>query len=334
MSNIALFPSGAQLPAHLRGVEDFTKTISGTGDGRTISIEGGVWRMLVGGEEISRNEDRAMNFVFINAAPDVARTYYVGTYVKGQTASPDCFSANGKVPDANAPAPQSTACATCPQNIKGSGQNDSRACRFSRRFAVLLENDISGDVYRLQLPAKSLFGNPKAPNKMPMQAYAKFLHGHQVPMSGVVTEARFDTDESVPVLTFQALRPLTEAEFNSVKLKATSDDAMRAIDTTYVVKEAPAGALPFDANSVPRAAAPAPAAPVAPVAPVAEPAVAPPVRRGRPPRAAAPVPAQAAPAAPAPAQAAPAAPAPAAPAPASTSVDVASVLDAWGDDDE
>ena len=333
MSNIALFPSGAQLPAHLRGVEDFTKTISGTGDGRTISIEGGVWRMLVGGEEISRNEDRAMNFVFINAAPDVARTYYVGTYVKGQTASPDCFSANGKVPDANAPAPQSTACATCPQNIKGSGQNDSRACRFSRRFAVLLENDISGDIYRLQLPAKSLFGNPKAPNKMPMQAYAKFLHGHQVPMSGVVTEARFDTDESVPVLTFQALRPLTEAEFNSVKLKATSDDAMRAIDTTYVVKEAPAGALPFDANSVPRAAAPAPAAPVA------EPAVAPPVRRGRPPRAAAPVPAapapaQAAPAAPAPAQAAPAAPAPAAPAPASTSVDVASVLDAWGDDDE
>lgn len=331
MSNLTLFPNNTTLPAYLRGAEDFTKTVAGSGDGRTISIEGGVWRLLVGGEEVTRNEDRAMNFVFINAAPDVARTYYMGTYVKGQTAAPDCFSSNGKTPDPSVPNPQSPSCAVCPQNVKGSGQNDSRACRFSRRFAVLLENDLQGDVYRLQLPAKSLFGNPKG-DKMPMQAYAKFLHGHQVPMSGVVTEARFDTDESVPVLTFKALRPLSEAEYNIVKVKATSDEAMRAIDSTYVVKE-PAQ-LGFNPAAVPQAArAAAPVQPAAYAEPTPQATEQPaPVRRpGRPRKGAVqPVGSQPAAQAAQPAAQPMAQPVPAAAPPA----DVAAVLDAWGDDDE
>jgi hypothetical protein len=148
----------------------------------------------------------------------------------------------------------------CPQNIEGSGDGKSRACRFSKRLAVTLENDIEGNVYRLQLPAKSVFGKPDG-DKMPLQAYAKFLAGHGVPITGVVTEARFDTSEAVPVLRFRAVRPLTRDEWESCKAVAGSDDAKHAVEFKLVVKpkkdEGP-GASPY--MEQPAKAAPAPAA--------------------------------------------------------------------------
>jgi hypothetical protein len=233
MAEITLFKSGAALPDYLREVsDDFTKSLAGTSGGKTISIKGGVFRMIVGGEEIAKNEDRAMNLVVINAAPTVGRTYYAGVYEEGQVVSPVCWSAEGKTPDASVDKPQSAACSTCPQNIKGSGQGDSRACRFSRRFAVLLEGDLHGNVYRLQLPAMSLFGEAKN-ERMPMNAYAKFLAGHGVPMSGIVTEARFDTEAAVPVLKFRAVRPLSKEELSVARAQAVSEDAQVAIEMKF-----------------------------------------------------------------------------------------------------
>ena len=245
MSELTLFKSGASLPDYLRADPDeFTKRLAGGSAGKSISIKGGVWRMIVGGEEIAKNEDRAMNVVVVNAAPAVSRTYYEGAYEEGAVTSPACFSADGKFPDAAIKAPQSSSCATCKQNIAGSGQGDSRACRYSQRFAVVLEGDLGGNVYRLQLPAKSLFGRAEG-DKMPLQAYAKFLSGHGVPMSGVVTEARFDTSEAVPVLKFRAVRPLTREELAVARGQGSSEDALQAVEFKMVAKEAaPMPALP------------------------------------------------------------------------------------------
>jgi hypothetical protein len=251
MSNMTIFKSGAALPDYLVSSEDdFTKSVAGGAQGKTISIEGGVWRMIVGGEEIAKNEDRAMNFVFVNASPSVSRVFYTGTYVKGQQTAPDCFSSDGKAPDPTAKNPQFSNCAQCPQNIEGSGQGKSRACRFFLRTAVALEGDIGGNVYRLQLPSKSVFGKPEG-DKSPFQAYAKFLSGHSIPMSGVVTEARFDTSESVPVLTFKAVRPLSKEEFELSKAQGKSEDALRAIEVKFAEakKSAPAAPLPASFNT-------------------------------------------------------------------------------------
>lgn len=256
MSEMTLFKSGSALPDYLRNQEDdFTKRLAGGSQGKSISIDGGVWRMIVGGEEIAKNEDRAMNFVVVNASPNVARSFYKGVYVKGQSTAPDCFSADGKTPDASVKSPQSSACATCPQNIEGSGQGKSRACRFFVRTAVVLEGDISGNVYRLQLPSKSYFGKPEG-DKMPFQAYARFLAGHNIPMSGVVTEARFDTSESVPVLTFKAVRPLTKAEYEEARAQGKSQDALKAIEVKFAeIKKEAMPALPpsFKDVEVPKA---------------------------------------------------------------------------------
>jgi hypothetical protein len=137
------------------------------------------------------------------------------------------------VPNEEVPEPQGKTCATCPQNIEGSGDGKSRACRYSKRLAVALENDIGGNIYRLSVPAKSYFGKADG-DKMPLQAYGKFLSGHGIPITGVVTEARFDTAEAVPVLKFRAVRPLTREEWELAKAQSQTEDAMQAVEFKMV----------------------------------------------------------------------------------------------------
>lgn len=234
MSNLTLFSSGATLPDYLRDVADSTtKDIAGSSGGKQISIKGGVWRMVVGGEEVAKNEDRSMNFVILGTSKGVSRTYYEGKYEEGKDAKPACWSAEGTVPNAEVPTPQSASCATCPQNIEGSGDGKARACRYSKRLAVALENDIGGNIYRLSVPAKSYFGKADG-DKMPLQAFGKFLAGHGLPITGLVTEARFDTSEAVPVMKFRAVRPLTRDEWEIAKAQSTTEDAKQAVEFKMV----------------------------------------------------------------------------------------------------
>jgi hypothetical protein len=238
MSNteVSLFGEGYKggLPAHLQNLEldDTTKALMGnSGTGKRISIRGGVFRMMVDGKEMAVNEDRNMNLVIVAANQYVSRTFYEGPYVEGEVKAPDCSSNDGITPDVGVPNKQANKCATCPQNIAGSGQGESRACRFSQRIAVVLENDLDGEVYQVQLPAQSIFG--KAENgKHPLQSYAKLLGSHSLPVTAVVTEARFDTNSATPKLTFKAVRPLSAAEIKVVQKQGASDEAKAAIANT------------------------------------------------------------------------------------------------------
>ena len=237
MSEMTLFSKGGNtLPAHLKNLQldATTKALmggSGNGGGKRISIRGNVFRMMVDGKEIAQNEDRAMNIIIAAANANVSRTFYAGTYQEGQAMAPTCWSNDGVTPDIKAEQPQASKCASCSQNIKGSGQGDSRACRFSQRLAVLLENDIRGDVYQLTLPAQSIFGATEN-GKMPLQSYAKFLGSHGLPVTAVVTEMRFDTASATPRLTFKAVRPLDEAELTMTQEKGQSAEAKVAIAST------------------------------------------------------------------------------------------------------
>jgi hypothetical protein len=234
MSNMTLFKSGSVIPDYLREASDATtKDIAGSSGGKQISIKGGVWRMVVGGEEVAKNEERAMNVVVISAGKGVSRTFYADKYEEGKDIKPACWSAEGVVPNEEVPNPQGKTCATCPQNIEGSGDGKSRACRYSKRLAVALENDIGGNIYRLSVPAKSYFGKADG-DKMPLQAYGKFLSGHGIPITGVVTEARFDTAEAVPVLKFRAVRPLERSEWELAKAQSQTEDAMQAVEFKMV----------------------------------------------------------------------------------------------------
>jgi hypothetical protein len=244
MSNdVTLFKNG--VPDYLRNapLDDITKSfLSGGGGGKRISIRGGVFRLVVDNKEIATNEERSMKIVVVNAAPKVSRAYYAGVYdPNAKGAAPTCWSADGDRPDASISTAQSSNCATCPQNIKGSGQGESRACRFSRRVAVVLENDLEGDVFQLTLPSQSIFGKGEN-GKLPLNAYVQFLAGFNVNITAVVTEMRFDTNSATPKLTFKAVRPLTEDEYKRCVAHGQTDEAKAAIKVAY---SAPSESVPL-----------------------------------------------------------------------------------------
>lgn len=255
---------GGKVPAYIKNLEMDATTkalVGGGGNSRRISIEGSAFRMIVNGEEMAVSEDRKMNIVVVAAAPTINRQYYEGTYVKGKATPPTCWSADGKTPSKESEKPQHATCDNCPQNIAGSGQGESRACRFQQRLAVVLEGEIDGPVYQLALPATSLFGKGEANNtKLPLQAYARYLAENGTPITAVVTEMKFDTNAATPKLTFKAVRHLSEEEFGISQEQGSSSDANQAISLT-VFKQDQKNKAPVEVEEEAEEEAPAPKKP-------------------------------------------------------------------------
>lgn len=253
------------LPDYLKDlqVDEVTKSLMGSGSAgvKRISIRGSVWRLMLNGKELAKNEDRHLNVVVVNAAPKVARTYYAQAYQEGgDVAAPDCWSADGDFPDAKAASPQATRCIDCPQNVAGSGSGTTRACRYSRRIAVVLANDLNGDVYQLTLPSTSVFGNGEQ-GKWPLEAYGKMLGTRNIPITAVITEMRFDTSVATPKVTFKAVGFLQSHEHETAIRQGQSEAAKRAITMTVAeVDNVKPKALP---KTEPKAAVKVEAAPEA-----------------------------------------------------------------------
>ena len=240
MGDLASFNPN-QTPAFARKGElsALTKSLTGgTGGGSTkrISIKGGVFRLMADGKEITSIDDRHLVVVIVNAAPKISRTFYAGQYVEGETKGPDCWSADGDKPDASIEEPQGNDCASCPMNVKGSGQGESKACRFSQRLAVVLANDVQGDVMQLTLAATSIFGKEEG-DKRPLQAYARYLAAQNINPETLVTRLRFDTKAAVPKLFFQPVRWLEDDEYEVAVKKGESVEAKMAV-TMSVAKPA------------------------------------------------------------------------------------------------
>jgi len=277
-TDLTLF-SGNAVPAHIanRELSKATLALAGTGiTSKRISIEGGVFRMMVGGKEIAKNTDRSMNVAIVSTAPANSRIFYDPSvpYVRGQASAPTCSSTDGVRPNPGTKSPQAASCATCPQNIAGSGNNDSRACRYQRRLAVVLEGDMSGDVYQVILPATSIFGRGQGTQQLPLEAYARMLHGNRVGVDSVITKMEFDTDSSTPKLVFSPVRFLEENEQAIVDRQSDTPEAEQAIGLNAYQTDAAAKAAPAPAPA-PAIAAPAPvekpkAAGFQPVTPTAD----------------------------------------------------------------
>lgn len=235
MSNVVAF-NPAQVPAFAKKGElsSLAKSLAGGGGGQSgkrISIKGGVFRLISDGKEVAAIEERYLDVVIVNAASKISRTFYDAAYDPENPAPPACWSADGDKPDASITNPQSSTCATCPQNIKGSGTGESRACRFSQRLAVVLANDVGGDVMQLTLPATSIFGKEEGENR-PLQAYARWLAAQSVSPDMVVTHMKFDTKSQSPKLFFKPLRWLTDEEHETCAKQGQTSEALRAITMT------------------------------------------------------------------------------------------------------
>jgi len=264
-TNIAVFNPG-QLPAFAKKgeISAAAKALAGSAGatGKRISIKGGVFRLISDGKEVASVEERYLDIVIVNTAAKVSRTFYAGAYDETNPAPPDCWSKDGDKPDAGVKAPQCANCASCPQNVKGSGQGDSRACRYSQRLAVVLANDLEGDVMQLSLAATSLFGKADGDNR-PLQEYARWLIAQGIDPTMLVTRLKFDTKAPVPKLFFKPMRWLTDDEFASCQEKGQSPEALKAIDMTVSqMDNVPQVSAPIAITGVkPKAAKPVPPPP-------------------------------------------------------------------------
>lgn len=223
--------SGVALPL---GLDEDTLAVAGnTTQNKRISIEGRVFRKIVGGKEQSVNTDNSMNVIIVKMAHEASRTYYGGkVYKKGVKISPVCWSNNSKTPDPEVDQPCAPTCAECPNSVKGSGQGgQGTACRLSWRLAVVLEHDPDGDVYQLVLPATSAFGKEEN-GRWPFRPYIQMLANNNVSAGRVVTKMQFDINYPVPRLLFSPVAAVPEGVYEIVRQQSTSKPAENAIKLT------------------------------------------------------------------------------------------------------
>jgi len=235
MSNLSVF-NPSNVPAFAQGGElsETAKALMGgtLNTSRRISIRGGVFRVVAGGKELASIEERHLDVIVVKAAPKVSRIFYAKSYDVDNITGPDCWSNDGEMPDVSIKAPQAKTCMSCEKNVAGSGQGNSRACRYQQRLAVMLA-DNPDDVLQLALPATSIFGKEEG-DKRPLQAYVKHLAlaSPPVDIEKIVTRMKFDTKAESPKLFFSPVRWLTNVEFELARAKGTTQEALDAVRMT------------------------------------------------------------------------------------------------------
>lgn len=215
------------------GLDEDTLAVAGnTKQNKRISIEGRVFRKIVGGKEQSVNTNNDMGIIFVKMAHDASRTFYASSYKKGVKLAPTCWSSDSKTPDADVTNPPASSCAECPNSVKGSGQGgQGTACRLSWRTAVILPGDPSGDVYQLVLPATSCFGKEEN-GRWPFRPYIQMLANNNVSAGRVVTRMQFDINSPVPRLLFSPESAVPEETKEIVMRQAKSAAAEAAVKLT------------------------------------------------------------------------------------------------------
>jgi hypothetical protein len=188
-----------------------------SGSSRRIQANiNGTFKKIVNGEQVGNAIRGEFNAIVVGMLTNVSRIYYKEKFDPNKEATlPNCWSNNGDKPEAGASDPQHGNCADCPRNIKGSGENGGKACRYQRRVSLLLEGDESGTVYQFNIPAKSLFGKGTG-NIHPFESYVKFLVNNNMSPDLVVTNISFDSNAETMELVFSPVREVSDAEYELV----------------------------------------------------------------------------------------------------------------------
>jgi hypothetical protein len=261
MGEISIF-QGAMVPATKRGISDLGRSMAaGGGISRRIQTNtNGTFKRLVNGEQIGNAVRGEINVIIVGALNEVSRVYYAKAYdPNGEATLPDCWSNLGKVPEAAAGNKQASSCTDCPQNVKGSGANGGRACRYQRRIAVLLEGDPTGDVYQMNIPSKSLFGKGSG-NVHPFESYVRYVVANNESPDTVVTNVSYNLNADSMELLFTPQRNLSDAEYERVQEAQKNPDTARYLEITVaqasnVAKKpatpAPAKAAPIVSSDEP-----------------------------------------------------------------------------------
>lgn len=259
MSNITVIDQN--LPDFLQtaGVSELTKQLAGNSGVKRIVPKNGIFRKVVGKEEMGKIKG-SLNAIVVSASPKVGRIFYAKTWSPdAEPTAPDCFSNDGQTPDAGSQNAQSDRCDTCQQNVKGSGMGNSKACRYSRRLALVLEEDfgtaLEGEVYQMNLASKSLFGEGNGDNAHTFENYSKYLANNGKSLDYVVTQISFNEDNDNQSVLFTPARFIVKNEYEVTSKVAQKPEVQKMVVMTPYQADASGRQQKLEA---PKAAAPAP----------------------------------------------------------------------------
>lgn len=267
MSNqVAVIPVDLPIPAHLRTPEmlaqiarENAEAAGGIKSGGfpKISIKGGKFHIKDQGETTTLFDPPSapgqpplpkmlLEVVVVASNKALSKVYYPGDWQEGSAEEPTCQSRDGITPNADAQVPQSTACATCPQNQWGSKISKAtgkevKACSDIKNLVVLAAQDLGYKALGFDVTPAAL---------SEWGQYVKALSARQVSVSAVVTNVTFDHTASFPKLKFSFSRYLTAEEFAKVQQRAQGDDVKTILNQGSLV--API-ALPPPASTQPAA---------------------------------------------------------------------------------
>lgn len=247
MSNIALVSQ--DLPDFLQnaGVSELTKQLAGKTGVKRIVPKNGIFRKVVGGEEMGKTSN-ALKVVIANASPHVGRIFYAKAWSPdSEPTSPDCFSNDGRTPDVSVKEPPADRCDSCPNNIKGSGMGNSKACRYSRRLALMLLDDfgtpLEGEVYQMNLASKSLFGD-NVGDKFTFENYTKYLANNGKSVDWFITEISFNEDNDNQSVLFEPVGHINQAIYNVLSPAQSREDVKKMVVMTAYQADVSGRALP------------------------------------------------------------------------------------------
>jgi hypothetical protein len=246
--NIIPFDGSKNLPAFLKQVDvaslNADLTSHAGGGFPVISIKGKVFAVVRDGErEIMMNPldpDSAatsIDVVLLKANKGTSKVFYLKGYDKdtSEGQKPDCYSADGIEPAADAQNKQAKKCATCAHNQWGSrisekGATKGKACSDTVRMAVAAAGQLN-DPMLLRVPPASIKG---------LGEYGQMLAKRGVGYNMVVTKVSFDIEAESPKLTFKPVGLLDDAGWAEVQEMTGSDIVSNILGANPVAVEAPA----------------------------------------------------------------------------------------------
>ena len=223
----------------------------------SLTIAGKKFTMKVDGEakiltKTDTDTGEQVNLQFVNVVvvdmnPNRSRTYFARAYVPGENQMPECYSSDGKKPDADVKTPCAATCAACPNSVKGSKISNGKelyACDTKKRLAVwpeaMLRNPALGiPPLQMILPITSIWDktNPKNDSEgwFAWDNYVADIRAKGVKHTAeIITRIKFDNTEH-PKLLFKAVRYLDDAEHAQFNEIAAVKSVMGTEDVTKLL---------------------------------------------------------------------------------------------------
>ena len=225
-----------QAPSHIEKTE--VAVSESLSFNRRIDRKGQMWQLKSGKDVLHEVNAASIDAVILADSPTISRAYYDSDYVDGVAKPPVCWTSDSNGgPDDSVVEPQAGKCSVCPQNVKGSGSGNTKACRLFTRAAVgfVGDNDATKGVFQLHLPATSIFGNAPAgsPETTPFIKYKQVLATNGYTPDKVITRVSQDPTVAYKKLLFKAVAYVPKESLEYIDVLKKSEATQSAIEVKF-----------------------------------------------------------------------------------------------------